>query len=322
MVEGGEIPSTRTFAFINLILSKRHKQIVATAITPIEVHRKSNRIIGPVVHPRKPRKAITAIAVAVQRCIVHAQQQGSGGDKGDTLPLGRHLDGPAFLLARCELVAEGHYLHIQFLVLERHLHTVVLLLIATLFHSAQADIKTAQQFLGHGYAQRFHSVVNTQQSALHRLFAYHQLISHIHILVACAESQLHGIPHAGLVGADVRPQQIHCENFAAPLRGINHHQRVGHGLLPLSVQSHSQSVHSRLQHRQRHLVQGQPLALNARIKHFLLHRPVPHLLFLVAISSQREPFVELLTAYGMAHAGTYLRMCQPQALGLMQPLYI
>ena len=42
----------------------------------------------------------------------------------------------------------------------------------------------------------------------------------------------------------------------------------------------------------------------------------------MAISRQREPFVELLTAYGMAHARMYLRMCQPKAFGLPQPLYI
>ena len=203
---------------------------------------------------------------------------------------------------------------------EGHLHTVMLPLKAAFLHGAQVHIKTTQQGLAYRYAQRRNPIVHTQQTALHRLVATHQLVSCMHVTVACAVTQHHGIAHLGLLGVDVRPQQIHCIHLGAPFRGIYYHQRVGHCPLAMLVRRHQQAVYTRFQHRHRHLVERQPLALHAGIKHPFLHWPVPHILFLTGICRQRETLAELLAADCMAYASKQLRVRKQRAFGLPQPL--
>ncbi len=155
---------------------------------------------------------------------------------------------------------------------------------------------------------------------MHRLVATHQLVSCMHVTVACAETQHHGIAHLGLLGADVRPQQIHRIHLGAPFRGIYYYQRVGNCPLAMLVRRHQQAVYTRFQHRHRHPVERQPLALHAGIKHPFLHWPVPHILFLTGICRQRETLAELLAADCMSYASKKLRVRKQRAFGLPQPL--
>ena len=158
MIQGGEIPSTRRLAFIAQIFACRHKQVVPRTVLPRIVKHHPISRNRPVVTPGEERKGVAAEAVVVQSRVIHSQQQGklSIGCRNRKIIIFQfrifNFYRPAFLLARCQFVAESQYLHIQFFMLERHLHTVVFLLAPALLHSAQTHVEPSQQSLGDRYA--------------------------------------------------------------------------------------------------------------------------------------------------------------------------
>ncbi len=238
------------------------------------------------------------LAVAVQRIVVHGHHHGG---LFHLYPLTFHFDRPLLLLAGQQLVAEGVYLDVEFLVGEGYADALGDVLHYALAHGDEVHLEAAQHRAvdGDGYLPEF--VADSYALEIALLVAYAQQVVDLHVLEARAAAQAVGLSHLDAALALAHPQQF----LALHLTGIGGgHRAVFHRCVgPFSHEGDAVDA---------------TLALPAAAG----HGPPVAVVVILAVGEEWEGLSEFGLAQRVVVAERHSGGIEQRSLGLAQALYL